>query len=718
MKNEGLGTMSMAHSNGKSFFRNTAKNVLRKLGLLEYAKKLLRRGDAGLYENSIGNTKEIEGGSQKHEGNPQGLEKVTQDVEGDTRNYEHEYRVFREEFQSEKLPKLALFKPKYPYGEIAVIYGAKTGAQTEERLARFCEQEGFTSMDMNGATVLSTLEPNTDMNGTRYIFSGITRWQDKLIVGESDIKKHGIAASELREGIGEFELLLFDGQRLELSTDYFGMCQWYYYKSDDGFFVAATSYHLLLLTLKTLGTKLKLNTKKVIAGIAFFCFTCESSFTEEMDIEQCYELPLDQRIVIQPDLAPIFENTSLYQKTRFPEPYTEETYEKYLFQVKDELIANVRAAFEHPGFEYILCDLTGGLDSRTVFAAVTNLPHSLTQKTRINTYTSSAEDFEIANTIVNAFDLTWNDIPREKSYDGIGLFGETLYQAPQSHNLGTYYIIQMMPKFFENKTTLHLTGGFGDALYHQVYFWADYSKNGRTFFEQFGKTYDVPHSSTAREYFLEYLQNSILSMPGKTIEAKLEMFYIYYRTRHHFKTKYVKQSPRWMPLQSKAALQCYSMCLAHSVDDRFEFDMISILNPFLANFPYEKGKGNKYNLYLSNHLDRLYGKGYPRADMALDHNTDKWKGTTQESIFLPDQETVKRHRKETQAWYESEQMMLSALKEFLDHSEEFEELGLPMYRYFVNDRHEKKFEKGHHVETMRINRLLSAYWQIKLIEDF
>ena len=709
--------MDVAHSIGKSFFRNTAKNALRKLGLLEQAKILLRRSDADLQENDI-DSREIERDSQNHERDTQGLKKDTREIEGDTRDFEYEYRVFREEYPAEKLPKLALFKPKHPYGEIAVIYDARPGAQSEDRLAGFCEQEGFSSLDMNGAIVLTTLEPQTDKNGARYIFSGITRWQDKLIVGASDIEKHGIAASELREGIGEFELLLFDGQKLELSTDYFGMCQWYYYKSDDGIFVAATSYHLLLLTLKALGTKLRLNTKKVIAGMAFFWFACESSFTEEMDIEQCYELPLEQRIVIQQDSAPAFENTSFYQKARIHEPYTEETYEKYLYQVKDEIIMNVRAAFEHPGFEYILCDLTGGLDSRTVLAAVTNLPDSLTQKARINTYSGSVDDIEVANTIVNAFGLKWDDIPREKTYDGIGIFGEALHQVPQSHNLGTYYSNYMLPKYFENKNTLNFTGGFGDALYHHACYLIDYSKSDHEILEQFRQSIDVPQTSNASGLFLEYLQNSILQMPGKTIKEKLELFYIYYHNRHHFKTKYVKQSLRWMPLQSKAAFQCYLMCLGHGLDDRFEFDMISIMNPLLANFPYEGGKGDRYNKYLASHPDSLYRKGYPRVDMALDRNTDKWEETIRKSIFLPDRETVERRCKETRAWYKNEQTMLSALKEFLDHSEEFEELGLPLYRYFVSDRHEKQFDKGYHVKEMRINRLLSAYWQIRLIEDF
>ncbi|MCL2110660.1 MAG: hypothetical protein FWH32_00105 [Clostridiales bacterium] len=605
--------------------------------------------------------------------------------------------MFREEYQMKELPELALFRPRYPYGEIAVI----VGSQASEGLAGFCGQEGLNISDMGGCTVLSTNQPQTDRSGTTYVFSGVSRWRDKLIVGDNDIKAHDIAVAELRESIGEFELLTFNGDKLELGTDYFGMCQWYYHKSDDGVFAAATSYHLLLLTLKAVGTKLRLDAKKVAAGMAFFGFTCESSFTRHMDVEHCYELPLDQRIVIYPGSEPIFENTSLYEEARNPAPYTEEAYGNYMHQVKDDVVANVRAALEHPAFEYALCDLTGGLDSRMVLAAATNLPQALTEKIRTNTYVSATDDFEVANTIVNAFGLNWDDIPREKSQDGIGLCGEVLCQAPQSPNLGTYYILRITPEFFENKGTIHMTGGFG-ALYHQVYSWADYSGHSSKMLEQFCRVVDVPHSVKARQYFLEYLTGSITPLPGETVKEKLESFYIHYRNRHHFKTKYIQQSLRWMPLQSKAAFQCRSMLMRDGLGERFEFDMISLLNPRLAGFPYEKSKEGRYSRHRN-------------AEAVLDHDIGKWQETVQESIFLPDEETMRRLQKATQKWYKDEHMLLSALKAFLDHSSEFEELGLPLYRYFVSDRHMKTFDADLHAKAMRINRLLSAYWQIKLV---
>ena len=91
------------------------------------------------------------------------------------------------------------------------------GGDSRELVA-FCEKENLYLFNIKEAIIISTLKPQVDKNGFTYIFSGVTRWQDKFIFGAKDIERNDITVAELREGIGEFELLLFKDQRLELST--------------------------------------------------------------------------------------------------------------------------------------------------------------------------------------------------------------------------------------------------------------------------------------------------------------------------------------------------------------------------------------------------------------------------------------------------------------------------------------------------------------------
>ena len=95
----------------------------------------------------------------------------------------YEYRAFREGFQAEKLPELALYRPRYPFGETVVVVGMQTDIQ-RKHLEGFAEKQEMHLFYMTGALVISTLTPNTDKNGVRYIFSGLARWQGKLVFGE------------------------------------------------------------------------------------------------------------------------------------------------------------------------------------------------------------------------------------------------------------------------------------------------------------------------------------------------------------------------------------------------------------------------------------------------------------------------------------------------------------------------------------------------------
>jgi len=642
------------------------------------------------------------------------------------RDYESEYQNFRSTYQVEKLPKLALYRPDYPYGECAVIVDNRNNGITyTEKLDLFCSHENMNKFNANGATVLSILKPQTDKNGATYIFSGVTRWKDKLIFGVDDIQKYDISVEELREGIGEFELLLLKDGKIQLSTDFFGMCQWFYYKSDDGMFTAATSYHLLLLTLKVCGIKMRIDTKKIAAGMAFFHPYAQTSFSDYMDVENCFRLPADKKIVINLNDEPVFENTGLYQEVYMPEPYSEEAYEKYLFQAKDEIIANIRATLEHPYFNYVLCDLSGGFDSRMVLASALNLPHNLTQKIRINSNPKMSEDFNIAVAITNACGFKWDNIPREISCEGFGISDGEMHKAQQSYNLGTYYMPHNKPNFEKKVNTIQLTGGCGEVMVRDLpaIFWPgfDFTKGEESILSRKdfckGDMLDIDYLLNVGKAYNAYIRNGLSKLPETTFQEKLDLFYLYNRNRHHFKTKYNKSCPKWTPLQSKIAFHCKRMYFKHiSVDDKFQFDIISLLSPLLANFPYDNKYGqNKKQIYI-NLKDRLYRKGFPQVEIVPDYKTTEYQTTTKEEVYISDKQTVDAVKEAVEEWYTSEKTLLSALKVFLDYSNEFNELGLPLYKYFTSDRYYTQNQYVH-AENVMINRILQAYWQIQIVEE-
>jgi len=632
----------------------------------------------------------------------------------DELNLLNEYYHFRAEYPKEELPELALFRTKYPHGEITVIYDNNINISREKQLTNFCNKEDFFLSIFNNIFVLSSRKPLIDRDGVTYIFNGITIWKDKFIFGDDDIIMHNIKTCELKEGIGEFELLTFNNNQLELSTDFFGMCQLYYYKSDNGIFVSSTSYHILLKILNIFKIKMKLNIKKVSAGMAFFNPFSQSSFTSEMDVENCFELPPDKKIKFN-NMELVFENTSLYNEVHNPEEYSDVAYEKYINKGKDEIISNIKAIFEHPKFKYILCDLSGGVDSRMVIAGAMNLPSYLKEKIKITSSVNKINDFKIASGILNLFELHWSDLPKTMSYNDIGIQDGKLKQVPQSYNLGTYYSSNYMPNssFLEN--TIQLTGGCGEIISRNTCSMFDFSLDDEKFLDSIllYQQGDIKSDTKAGNYLKEYLRKNILNMQIKGKDNKTDIFYLYFRNRHHFKTKY-KNIPAWTPLQSKTAFHCKRMYFQKHVDGKIQYDLMTLLNPILANFPYENFENNGgHNNYLKILSERLLN--FVKIEVKPDFEI---KNYPKEKInYLPDKETVDKINNLTKIFYTSEKTLLSALKTFLDYSEEFNELGLPMFQYFTKDRFHNKY--GYHLqaENMRINRILSVYWQIKYLEE-
>jgi len=625
---------------------------------------------------------------------------------------QREYMAFREGFKPDKMPMLALHKPPHPFGEICVI----VGHQPSQELSQLASRENLNNMRMNEAIVLSTLEAHSGNDGTKYIFSGQARYNGKFIFGTDDIIKYGLDVCVLRDGIGQFEMLRHFDNKIELSTDFFGMCQWFYYYGSNNEFIVATSYHLLLLTLKALNYELKIDINKVSAMMGCFHPFSHNNFTKEMDVEGCFELPMDKRIVINPDKSIVFENSEIYDAMYNPEEYSDYAYEKYLYQARDELIEDVRAVFEHPSFDHVICDITGGFDSRMVLCAATNLPNSLTCKLRMRTDNVPGEDLRIACEIVNAFGLKWDDISLHCDHHKTGIIGDTLYQAQQSGKLGTAfaYNYKSIPEFNKTPKSIRLTGNCGGVMYRDlsnIFFpTTDFAREEQDdILNAIGRHNFT--SATAANKYREYMKRNILQINKETLKGKIDLYYAYFRNRHHFKTKY--NNSTWMPLQSKAAFKLKMMYFTKNVDDKIQYDIMPLLNPLLANFPYDTNEKNKNKIA---YAECLYSKGFPTVNLSFsDRGLSQPPTKIIEKTSGESMSTFYDAIDTTSAWYEKESTLLSALHTFLNYSNGFEDLGMPLYKSYVVDRY--KNVQNANMKFMRVNRILSIYWQIAIINN-
>ena len=624
------------------------------------------------------------------------------------------YDKFRNEFKGIDIPTIELYRPKYPYGECAVVHNALN----LDGLSDFAKKEKMHFENLNQIAVISFDALNTDKNGVKYLFNGMTKWDDKLIYGSKDVESNEISAHDLKEGIGEFDLLVFDGETVECSTDYFGICKWYYYREDNGVFVAATSYHLLLLMLKSLNVSLRLNIKKASATMGFFSAIAETNFTEEMDVENCYELPPTFKLKFSADTGALVEKNSLHDAIESPESFSLKTYKSQLLLVKEDLISNMQVLLEHPKFDKVVIELSGGLDSRIILAAAMNLPEDLRRKIRITSYSSEVKSYLIASGIVNAYGLSWDDseVKKEAVKSDLKKF---LPQSPISHNLGNYWLSgsrernAYLQKYESVCSTIYTTGIMGEVLYRPFYTWYNYERDIDRFAETLVSAVDIGRATNARKYFTHYIKETLESFSPAKLNEKMETHYLFYRNRHHCSKKY-SSNPYWIPLQSKVAFDCRTTRYRLGMFDRkFAFDLLALLDPFLVKFPYENEVNNEYLREWGQYEDE-------ELQTMASLEMEKAARLSRKVSYIPNKKAVIAFGKELMNKHESKETMLTALKCFLDYSEEFEEFGRPLYEIFIGARPSKEEEHRYQklfVKGIRKRRIFSIYQQIKLIED-
>ncbi|MBD5489480.1 MAG: hypothetical protein HDR13_11925 [Lachnospiraceae bacterium] len=622
----------------------------------------------------------------------------------------HGYRNWQNDFVPEKLPYLELYRLVPPFGEIAVV----------------CLPESFSLTDLQGTfrhytyddenlQVITSCEKHT-LNGRDYFFEGITRCEDRLIVGEADFCGGHRTPEEIDGQIGEFCMFYQLGGGFKFISDYFGFCRIYYYQDND-IFAACNSYHMLLMILKVLDVPLAINTDKVKAGFCEASTLFETNFSFDTDIKGIYCLPVDQRILFS-NRQVIFEQTQLYDEIRGFSDYDENKYEEFIYRGVEEVIDNLKISLEHKGFDFVRMDLTGGMDSRLLYGAATRLPQSLTKKLYIRTEKNREKDFEIANTINTIYGFQYDDLPVSMFAEGITAENR-LPQSPLSADMGGYYS-GWIPRVVQRiDHALHLTGGAGEIVGRPFmkYWFPDASTVDDLCNAYSGRIGDIVIYPEGYEYFAESLKCVMEYLPGRTMGEKFDNHNLYFRNGHHFRLSYYTDTTcvGWTPLQSKSCFKAKIMAWNHAVDMKPQHDFLNLMNPLLSQLPYagEKQNNEKWEL-----VERLYKKGYPMADVKCDEDTsafDRAMADKREaSRYLPDPEEVGRARLEQDRLLSTDEAMLTCLRAILEYGGEFMDMGIYLYSWITTTSH--KPELRHQRNTLN-KRLLMLYYEIELIQE-
>ncbi len=462
--------------------------------------------------------------------------------------------------------------------------------------------------------VTATGEPLYIEGGCCAAISGMGRTRERLIFGMSDLDSME-TANACSEQVGTFCLLRADPQKLTLESDYFGVNKLYYYRRED-LFLVSNRVHLLLLVLRRLGVKGEPNFDKIHAYLSGVEQLTMQNFSRELNLKNLFCLPVDSRIRIDLVRGRIeIEKTGLYYDLVSPMAYDEQLYRQMLQQAADELVDNARIALERPEFEHAIVHVTGGLDSRLTYCALTRLPQ---YRDKLIAYTRKTaavpRDFEVAARLLSKYPIPWNKVQ----------FGQPVEQKVNqnlralSFSLGTTTEGGGPGKQLPYKDTCVLSGAYGEIVarpyYTRSYFDGELDDSVLSIEEFYHRMFFQKKTLLSDEVSLKHLCETFAretaQLPGRTNMEKHENHYLFYRNGLHFHTAHASSlAPEWGILQSKTLFKLKYMTYPLNRGIQLQLDILYLLNPELAAVEFE---GERDQLE-RRALHEKYGR-YPECD--------------------------------------------------------------------------------------------------------
>ena len=414
---------------------------------------------------------------------------------------------------------------------------------------------------------------------------------------------------------GSYTYVYSDLKGIHIGKDPFNLCQVYYYNSDT-IFMASNCYHLLIETLVELGVKLSLDYDKVFANLSIFGTQYYvQNYSSNMDVYGIKMLQIHHNI--------LFDGVSLlYINNKFGDILESDVYlspDEYFDLLKkgmDEICNNI--CYTRDAYP-VVCDLTGGIDSRIVYGVLnrTNV-HPF-----INSYDNEETDIAIA--VNRIYNYQVNQLPwpvRVMSNEEADLW-------MRSNFMGRSYEFNLDIKYKNIIKNTALVGAFGEVLTRPEYgsHGFEHVKNPDEINDVFYNYYltichNIKADSSASNCLLSQSEHELQSIPGYDAFEKLETIYAMYRHSLHFDAvMFNERNVRVItPMQSLSLLKIHHCIYGFNNSMQLAFDLLKEENPILLSIPFIH---EKYNDYYRTKIMDNYNIPYVDGVSVDEHNA--WK---------------------------------------------------------------------------------------------
>lgn len=530
--------------------------------------------------------------------------------------------------------KVPFWPTPYPFEDFLVV--AFKGAAVEDRIPAIQREASRLNLKVHSrirfgsisSLVISSRTCHAKDRTHLTLLSGVAQLRGSFYFGQDSIKPSDISdewLEQMCESVGIFTLLHADAHSMTITQDLFG-CGTLFYIQERDFLVVSNRYHLLLLCLSWIGYRPRLDLDKVIGTIYSTNTFLHQNISSRMDFVGIFQLPLDKSIVIDE------VGWRLVSKGAIRDLFAgcdNSEYEQLLLEGKEEVIANIKSVLECGRFSKYLADLSGGFDSRAVFAAILNIEDALK---KIEVLTKDVPgDLEIAVGITNLFGARF--YTEEPDAPQFPLTVRESLNIWRSYFMGTYYRLGIgaWSPLGKNISQIRFSGGVGE-IYRT--FWnkifakiAAQAVSAGDLVSRLTSSFAPlsPKLTRFKNRLDELLLTEINSLPGETHLEKFESHYLYFRNRYHFGMRayeYYHDRPIWFPLMSKALFKA-SRCLSlEDRADRFMLEFTERLHPLLIWIDYASQPASDNKLLARISISDVRFKG---CRVMLDSRTDAWK---------------------------------------------------------------------------------------------
>lgn len=249
-------------------------------------------------------------------------------------------------------------------------------------------------------------------------------------------------------------------EKIIARCDIFGLGLIYLYQYEN-LWAISNRYEMILDWAKSSGLPLTLKTDHITRGLTSIEQCFRQRHCRECDFEQVFLVPLDELVSI--DTHGVNTSTN-YFFTRLLEAERSE-YNELINDAAEEIKNNTQAIFDCANYKNIICDLSGGFDSRLVFSAAISTGNAEKVIIRSNPVENS-KDLEIATTIADSFKLKYLN----KQYHPQSFISSVAaLESAASYFMGEYFSYGTTAWSCEggNNKTCRISGGGGE-LYRAV----------------------------------------------------------------------------------------------------------------------------------------------------------------------------------------------------------------------------------------------------------